>query len=250
MRNDTRTSNSSRVTAATRNELAAEPRPPARLPAWLPRALPFALFIAALALRSLLEAPLQAAGFSTHWLYALQVVPAAAALAVLWRSYVELADRPAPVALALSAGAGIIVFVLWINLTEPWMRLGEPATSFVPVDASGGLLWPQILLRTAGAVVLVPLVEELFWRSFLMRWIDRRDFLSVAARQVSVLAIVTSSAVFALGHDLWLAGIVAGLAYAFIYVLTGNLWNAVAAHAVTNLMLAIWVVQQGRWEFW
>ena len=63
-------------------------------------------------------------------------------------------------------------------------------------------------------------------------------------------AIVLSTFVFMLAHTLWLAAIVAGAAYAWLYVRTGKLWTAVIAHAVTNGVLGIWVVYSGRWEFW
>lgn len=250
MRKASRPSTSPSAIAVKRSGTGAGPAAPVARQPWLPRALPFALFIAALALRGLLEAPLEAAGFATHWLYALQVLVAGVALVFFWRGYTELARPPALSAVLLSVGAGAIVFVLWITLTQPWMRIGEPVASFVPVDADGALLWPQILLRATGAALVVPLIEELFWRSLLMRWLDRRDFLSVSPRHVSLYALVLSSAVFALEHDLWLAGIVAGLVYGLVYMRTANLWNAVIAHAVTNLMLAAWVVQQRRWEFW
>src|SRR5208283_5653337 len=121
-------------------------------------------------------------------------------------------------------GAGIGIFLIWIVPMPGWMHLGAPVASFVPLDADGTLRWDLIAIRTFGAVLVVPLMEELFWRSFLMRWIEQRDFLAVPPGSVSWIAIFGSSAVFALAHDLWLAGLVAGLVYAQIYRRLGNLW--------------------------
>ena len=59
-----------------------------------------------------------------------------------------------------------------------------------------------------------------------------------------------STFVFMLAHTLWLAAIVAGLAYAWLYVRSGKLWLAIVAHAVTNAALAAWVIAGQRWEFW
>ncbi|MDP1534740.1 MAG: CAAX prenyl protease-related protein, partial [Rubrivivax sp.] len=93
-------------------------------------------------------------------------------------------------------------------------------------------------------------MEELFWRSFLMRWVQRPQFEGVDPRQVGVRAIVLSTFVFVLAHNLWLAAAIAGMVYALLYVRTGKLWVAVIAHAVTNGALGIWVVATGRWQFW
>lgn len=213
------------------------------------RCLPFALFIGLLALRGAVEGHVD-----TRWLYGLQAGVAAVVVAFLFRHYAELHDpwasgRSWPPAL-LAVLSGLAVATLWVLLDEPWMRLGEPITSFVPLDAAGQLDWPLIAVRLAGAVLVVPLIEELFWRSFLMRWIDRRQFLTLAPRATSRFALVASSAVFALGHDLWLAGLIAGLVFGALYRHTGQLWHAVLSHAVANLALGLWVVHQRAWSFW
>lgn len=215
------------------------------------RCLPFAAFMALLALRSLLE---DHAVLDTRWFYAVQAGVAALGLAWLWQRYGELhrvqaALRPAG-PLLLSVGAGVVVFVLWVQLTAPWMRLGEPVTTFVPVEPDGQLQWQLILLRCAGAVLVVPLIEELFWRSFLMRWLDRRDFLAQRPQATSAFALLASSAVFALGHDLWLAGLIAGIVFGALYRHTGQIWHAVLAHAIANAALAAWVVARRDWGFW
>jgi uncharacterized protein len=219
-----------------------------RSPAFI-RSLPFAVFIAALALRGAVDGHAD-----TRWLYLLQAGASALALIALWRHFGELrADRyqaTRPMQWLLSVGVGLAVFVLWIVLTEPWMRVGEPIAAFVPLQADGGLDWGLIALRGAGAVLVVPLIEELFWRSFLMRWIDQRDFLTLPPQKLSLYALLVSSAVFALGHDLWLAGLLAGLAFGALYRYTGRIWHAITAHAVANLALAAWVVHQRAWSFW
>jgi len=98
--------------------------------------------------------------------------------------------------------------------------------------------------------VLVPVMEELFWRSFMMRWIDNPDFEKVDPASVTPKAMVLSTLVFMLAHTQWLGAIVAGLAYAWLYRYTRSLWAAILAHAVTNGVLGIWVVFRGAWQFW
>lgn len=216
------------------------------------RALPFLLFICVLALRSAL--PTGGTGQTvkdSHWLYGVQAAVACGALVLLRNHYSELARRRlafGPVLISLLAGG--VVFILWIAPMPGWAHLGAPTASFIPVDGAGALRWDLIAVRSCGAALVVPVMEELFWRSFLMRWIDKRNFLALEPRMSSMTAMVISSAVFALAHDLWLCAFCAGLIYAQIYRRTGNIWYAVVAHATTNLMLAVWVVSKSAWTYW
>ena len=218
-------------------------------PAAQARAFPFVLFMALLALRGYWP---DSAAFDTRWIYGASVLGVGALLYHYWRDYGELARQNWPSAreIALSIAVGAVVFALWIRLDAPWMQLTEPTAGFLPVDLQGQLIWPLIALRFIGAALIVPVMEELFWRSFLMRWIEQSSFAQVDPQRVGYKAILLSTFVFMLAHTLWLAAIVAGLAYAWLYRRTGKLWTAVIAHAVTNALLGIWVVRTGQWQFW
>jgi CAAX prenyl protease-like protein len=220
-------------------------------PARRHRLFPFAAFMAVLALRSLVpEAPLLARGFDPRWLYAVQAGLAGGLIVWWWREFTELLARPTVREALVSIAVGVAVWWIWVRLDEPWMRISEPSNPFNPVDATGQVLWGLIALRWLGAVLVVPLMEELFWRSFLMRWIESHDFINVDARRVGVKAVVLSTFVFTLAHTEWLAAAIAGLAYALLYRWSGKLWTAVLAHAVTNAVLGTWVVMWGHWGFW
>jgi len=215
------------------------------------RIVPFAVFMLLLVVRG--EVPGDGSwGIDPRWVYGVMVAVVGGLLVYFWREYGELVPQtwPSPAEIALGAGVGAIVFALWIHLDAPWMTIGSPSASFLPLDAQGQLIWPLVGLRWIGAALVVPLMEELFWRSFLMRWIQSAQFESVVPRQVALKAIMLSTFVFVLAHTLWLAAIVAGLAYAWLYVRTGKLWVPVIAHAVTNGALGVWVVATGNWAFW
>jgi hypothetical protein len=215
------------------------------------RILPFAVFMGLLALRG--WAPTDGSwGFDTRWLYGLNLLLVGGLLAAFWRDYGELArqNRPGLGEALLGVAVGLAVFGLWITLTAPWMVIGQPAAAFAPVDGQGQLLWPLIAVRWIGATLLVPVMEELFWRSYLMRWFDQPQFERVAPQAASLKAVALSAFMFMLVHPQWLAAIVAGLAYAWLYRRQGRLWTAVIAHAVTNGVLGAWVVGTGRWQFW
>ena len=217
----------------------------------LVRVVPFVLFIALFALRGAMPED-GSWGVDPRWVYGGSVL-LVGGLLLWWRGeYGELVAqrRPSARELLLAVWVGLVVFYLWTQLDAPWMRVGEATAGFRPVDGQGNVMWPLAVVRWVGAALLVPVMEELFWRSFLMRWTERAQFETVDPQHVGLKAIVLSTFVFMLAHTLWLAAIVAGLAYAWLYVRTGKLWVPIVAHAVTNGALGAWVVFTGNWGFW
>ncbi len=217
------------------------------------RSLPFLIFIALLALRDQIGG-WAGEGFDVRLIYPVKTVLVAALLVYWWREYTELRELPASGAwLWLWAPLlGVGVFALWINLDHGWLNIASPE-GFVydPRDPrTGQIQWELAAMRLAGAALLLPVMEELFWRSFVMRWIDKHDFLNLAPALISLKAIVVSSLVFGVEHTLWFAGILAGLAYGWLYRASGSLWPPIVAHAVTNGLLGVWVLYTGKWQFW
>lgn len=213
----------------------------------LARVVPFALYMAFLAVEQ--GARAWDVDFDTRWLYPFKVGAVVLALWYFRGEYRELLVRPARWPLIVSVLLGVLVFILWINLDHGWLDLGEGA-GYDPRTPEGGLDWTLVVFRLAGAALVVPIMEELFWRSFLLRWIERQDFLSVSAAEVGFRAILISSVLFGVEHSLWFAGILAGLAYAWLYRAYNNLWAPITAHATTNLILGLWVLHTGAWQFW
>lgn len=213
------------------------------------RSLPFGLYIAILIMESLL--PDQVPGFDLRWLYPMKAGLVALALALLWRHYTELKSYALPYRyLLLSLGVGLLVCVLWIQLDADWMLIGELGNGFNPTDANGKIDWMWVAFRLSGAALVVPVMEELFWRSFIQRWLQKSDFLSLPPAQIGLKALLVASALFAVEHLQWLAGLVAGLAYGWLYIRTRNLWTPIIAHAVTNGALGAYVVNTRQWSLW
>jgi CAAX protease family protein len=211
------------------------------------RAVPFGIYIAFLPLLHLLVQ--LGFGGDLRWLYGLQVACVALMLAANWRRYEELTIAPTAVGAAKAILVGLAVFLLWISLDLPGLRFGS-ASGFDPREPTGEIDFVLASLRLAGAAIVVPVMEELFWRSLVMRWIDVQDFRRHAPNEVSLKAILLSSVLFATEHVLWGAGLIAGLAYAWLYRRSGNLWVPIFAHASTNAALGIWVLMTANWEFW
>lgn len=223
------------------------------MPAWLShpataRIVPFAIYIVFLALSGAVG---DAAAFDVRWLYPVRVTLVTVALVFFWRNYDELRGRwSMPGGFwAFSLAVGIAVFLLWVNLSASWMHLGAPGKGFDPRDGEHVNV-ALALFRVAGAALVVPVMEELFWRSYVMRWIDNPNFQAVLPAVVTAKALLVSSAVFGFEHNEWFAGILAGLAYGGLYRITGNLWAPVFAHGVTNGLLGVWVLYTRAWQFW
>lgn len=215
------------------------------------RVLPFAAFMLLLMLRGWAP-PDGAWGIDPRWIYGATVVVVGGMLIAWRKEYGELSRQTLPDAREAlwAVGIGLVVFVLWIHLDAPWMTLGEATAQFRPLTDNGAIDWPLVAVRWIGAAAMVPVMEELFWRSFLMRWVQSPNFASVDPRRVGPKAVLVSTFVFVLAHPLWLAAAVAGLAYAGLYLRSGKLWLSVIAHAVTNGALGVWVVATRQWQFW
>jgi uncharacterized protein len=215
--------------------------------AWM-RILPFAAYLVFIVAGDVLER-LGVRPDAQRWLYPAKIAVVALLLALFWRRYQELSRfRLAPLPASIALATGVAVLVLWISLDAGWMLVGSPA-GFDP-RVGGRIDWLLVAIRIAGAALVVPVMEELFWRSFLMRWVDDPDFESVEPSQLSTKSFVITVLLFGFEHNLWLAGIVAGAAYSLLYMRHRNLWSPILAHAVTNGLLGVWVVRTGNWSYW
>jgi exosortase E/protease (VPEID-CTERM system) len=179
-----------------------------------------------------------------EWLYPIRICAVAAVLWFYRRSYAKLDWSFG----WLGAAAGAAVFALWIGMDR--LTAGSAADhGLVPGHGIGWTIW--LVLRVAGAAITVPIAEELAFRGYLLRRIDGADFESVSFGKLSPIALAVSSLAFGLLHgSRWIAGSLAGLAYALVLRRRGRIGEAVAAHAVTNALLAVWVIARGEWGLW
>ncbi|MFD2295444.1 CAAX prenyl protease-related protein [Massilia sp. GCM10020059] len=215
--------------------------------AWA-RILPFITYILFILVADLLGR----LGWNAHdlrWLYAVKISAVMLMLVIFRRHYTELRDARLGLGAAIAAlVTGAVVLVLWVSLDADWMIIGSP-DGFNPTT-DGRIDWLMVAVRIFGAALVVPVMEELFWRSFLMRWIDNADFEKVEPAKISLKAFVVTTLLFGFEHNLWLAGIVAGAAFSILYVRHRTLWSPVLAHALTNGLLGVWIVTTGNWTYW
>jgi exosortase E/protease (VPEID-CTERM system) len=141
---------------------------------------------------------------------------------------------------------GVGVFLLWavsVHILVPDLGAPEPLAA-----APTWLRLSWMACRVAGAILTVPLAEELAYRGFLMRRLQIREFESLGYGRVGWLAVAASSVLFGAAHGaLWLPGGVAGFAYGWIAKRRGLLGEAVTAHMTTNLLFAALALGSGNW---
>jgi hypothetical protein len=101
-----------------------------------------------------------------------------------------------------------------------------------------------------GLVALVPLVEELFWRSFLIRWLIDPDFEKIPIGRVTPMAAEVTSVAFALAHPEWLPAVLTGALWAWLLWQTRSLTACLVSHVTANLALGIYVIVTGDWKYW
>ncbi len=146
---------------------------------------------------------------------------------------------------------GIGVFAVWVGLDPYYKHFGGGGISWDPHSEFGNnsaTAWFFIIQRIVGMTVVVPMIEEVFFRSFLYRFIDRKDFLAMPLGEFRIKPFVITALLFGFHHE-WLAGIAAGVAYQWLVIRKGRLGDAMTAHAVTNCLLGIWVVWKSAWNF-
>jgi CAAX prenyl protease-like protein len=125
--------------------------------------------------------------------------------------------------------------------------LWNPGLHFGPGSTLAGFF---ILVRILGSGLVVPPLEEVFFRSFLYRYLAKPDFQSIPLGQFFWLPFFGTSILFGLEHREWLAGILCGFAYQGLVCRKKRLGDAISAHAITNFLLGLWVVWKQAWHFW
>lgn len=195
-----------------------------------------------------------------HYLVQTAVTLGVLAWARPWRYYGGTGWRVQ----GLACLVGIGVFVVWVGPESAWLNAltgtrdaylryavrgaaSPPGPSPYAPDQCG---WAISLLRLAGSAFVIAVAEEYFWRGFLLRWMKGSPFLAVEPSTIGWCVLVAGSVVFGLEHSRWLVGVLAGLAFGWLYLRTRDLSAAITAHVTTNLLLGLYVLGTGRYGFW
>ena len=176
-------------------------------------------------------------------LYPVRIVATVIALWLLRKHYRELGWGLRWEAIAIGVG----VFVFWALMVPPERGSPAPAALGEMGVAMAGV-W--LVFRALGSTLVIPLVEELAFRGYLLRRLQSADFMNVPPERFGAASLVISSLAFGFLHTHWVAGALAGAAYAFAQRRHGKIADAVVAHAVTNGLITLDVLILGAWGLW
>lgn len=215
----------------------------------LPYVAPFGVFVGFLMLEKF-------APGGTVVLYPIRVIVVLAVLICCSRSVMDFRVTSALGSILL----GVAVFVIWIGPDMLWPHYRSfwlftnsvtgSVNSSVPAAVRSSVSF--IFFRTFGCAILVPILEELFWRGWLTRWlIDGQDFRRVPLGAYTASSFWIGSVMFASEHGpFWDVGLIAGIAYNWWMCRNKSLADCTLTHAVTNGCLSIYVLVTGEWQYW
>ncbi|MFO7838322.1 MAG: CAAX prenyl protease-related protein [Desulfosalsimonadaceae bacterium] len=212
---------------------------------WTPYVCPFVVFI-------VLTSPANYFPDSAHLLYLAKTL-LVGGLLWFWRHHYlsDLAPRLSPAGYLAAAAAGLAVLPVWILPEALLPQLGASA-GFNPYafGCPPAAVPALIAVRLVGAALVVPVMEELFWRSFLLRYFINPNFQKVALGTFTWFSFAAVVILFGLEHHRWLQGMMAGAVYTALVVWQKSLRGCIIAHALTNLGLSVYVIATEQWMFW
>ena len=264
----------SRTTSAGRSSLVSRHSSFIGQHPWLTFLLPFIVYMIA---GSFEPAPPHTSGIEVdNWfglryehypiVYTVKLVLTIGTMLFVLPGYRQFAWRLSPLAI----GVGVVGVVLWIALSQldledhvvDWLGpesvivglLGlGPRPAYNPLEqlaAAPAWAYAFLIVRFVGLAVVVPIIEEFFLRGFFMRVFISEKWWQVPFGHVTPLAVAVGTLVPVLYHPEKLAALVWFSLVTWLMVRTKNIWDCVAAHAVTNLLLGIYVVTRGQWQLW
>ena len=148
---------------------------------------------------------------------------------------------------------GVAICVIWVGLDPYYWHMKShdaPWNPFVQFGELSALAWFMVAVRVLGSTFVVPPLEEVFYRSFVYRYIANQNFLSVPLNKFLPMPFIATAVIFGASHYQWLAGIICGAAYQWLTIRRNHLGDAMTAHAITNFLLGLWVVWKSDWIFW
>ncbi len=210
----------------------------------LVRTIPFIVFLLLTAIQG------QFGEQGKFWIYLAKCVVGFILLYLTWSSVPEMRWRITPRAV----GVGVLVCALWVGLDSFYPKLGGVgAIHWNPFSTFGegaNLAWFFFVIRVVGSSLIVPPLEEVFYRSFLYRYVANKDYSNVPLLGFRWMPFFVTSLLFGFAHSQWLPGILCGLCFQWLVCRSGTLGESMVAHAITNFLLAIWILTKGAWTFW
>lgn len=211
---------------------------------WVPYTLPIAIFLGV----TFLEGQYPKAYVPIYFAKIALVI-----CALIWARSTWKDVKWEPKYLPLGVVVGLVLFGVWIGLEKyvHYPHMGD-RTAYNPWEQipDAGMRSAFLAVRFFGLVLLVPFMEEIFWRSFGFRYGSRSDFNVLPVGSGTEAGALLSVIAFALAHPEWLSALIFGAVTTYVVWRTKSLFACVVIHVVTNLALGIYVVTTGAWALW
>jgi len=238
---------------------------------WIVCLLPMAVFMLVGSLEPTPDVGAEAA--SKSWLnlgieyrhypvvYAVKIALVVAAMAFVWPGYRQYARRVTWLGLAV----GVVGAAVWVGLSTwqrswmpelaqwigiDWLKSLGQRSAFNPMQEidQPALAYVFLAARLFGLALIVPVIEEFFLRGFVMRFVMRDRWWEISFGRVSRAAVVVGTLVPVLMHPQEaVAALVWFSAITWLMTRTRSIWDCVLAHAVTNLLMGVYVIASGAW---
>lgn len=183
------------------------------------------------------------------WIYPLQTVCCGALLLWFRRSYDFNRVRHVVFTILIAAA----IFIVWI-IPQQFLGFSPRTIGFDPtlLQSDAAIYWLTIALRFLRLVIVVPFVEEIFWRAFLLRFLIDENFERVPFGKFSLLSFAVVMLAFAFSHSRpdWPAALGAGALFNLVAYRTRSLASCILVHSFTNGLLGLWIMHTGQWGFW
>lgn len=175
---------------------------------------------------------------------------------VIWgrKALNDLLPVPKTVFWIYAIVSGLMIGFFWVHLEGFYPPLPESIvgkrTGFNPLKNLDGPLQAVFLVaRFLGLVIVVPVIEELFTRDFVLRFVTKPEWETVEPWQFSRNAAIFSTIIFVVGHPEWLPAILCGLIWLALLRYSKSLSALVISHAVANLAIGFYSIVTGDWHF-
>lgn len=229
---------------------------------WIPYVAPMVAFL----VLTQFEGQLPLVDGQTHptyypLLYGIKLVIVAITAWLSRSAWADLQTRICPRETGVAILLGLFVAIQWVGLDGwyPTLEKMMESVGFAKAAGSRSAFDPSVystagkfaylLMRFTGLVIIVPVIEELFWRSFLWRWLIDPDFKKIPIGKASTIAVGATSGLFALAHPEWLVALITGLVWAWLVWKTKSIRACVISHMVANLALGLYVVATNDWKY-
>jgi len=151
---------------------------------------------------------------------------------------------------------GVVIFAVWVGLDpyypkfELLFKMGKPWNPFLAFGDGSAMGWFFFWVRTLGSAIIIPPIEEVFFRSFLYRYAVRTDFENMPLNRFHPTSFIGISLFFGILHFQWIGGVLCGMAFQWLVLRKNRLGDAMLAHGITNFLLGLWIYWKGEWQFW